>query len=70
MRISSSSKLGDRCRASARALRSRRADQHTPRAARRRGRLMVAKGALARRANEERLTARTIGRDHVLALIT
>jgi hypothetical protein len=31
---------------------------------------MVAKGALARRANEERLTARTIGRDHVLALIT
>ncbi|MFZ2056334.1 MAG: hypothetical protein WAV54_02850 [Acidimicrobiales bacterium] len=50
-------------------LRSRRADQHLARAAHRGGRLMIAKGALARRANEEHRAARTIGRDHVLSLI-
>jgi len=53
----------------ARVLRSRRADRHVLRAAHRVGRFMIAEGALARRANGERLAARTIGRDHVLALI-
>jgi hypothetical protein len=31
---------------------------------------MVAEGVLVRFANEERLAARTVGRDHVVALIT